>query len=78
MDVKIIERDSFDVVGLEISTSLVDGQFMSDVNALIEEALTSLVLDQITNRKHAEVVLGISSDLQDDGSYTFVLGAEVV
>ena len=36
------------------------------------------MLDQIPNRRHAEVVLGISSDLQDDGSYTFVLGAEVI
>ena len=25
---------------------------------------------------HAETVLGISSDLKDDGSYTFLLGAE--
>ena len=76
MDVKIVEKERAQVVGLEIETSLADGKFMSDVNALIEEALTSLVLDRIPNRKYPEIVLGISSDLQEDGSYTFMLAAE--
>jgi len=77
LEPEIIAKETFNVIGLEIKTSLVDGQFMTDVSNLIEEALSSLVLDEIPNRVHPEEVLGISSDLQEDGTYTFMLGAEV-
>ncbi len=77
MNPEIIDKDSFNVVGLEIKTSLVDGQFMEDVSNLIERALSSLVLDEVPNRVHPEEILGISLNLQGDGTYTFILGAEV-
>jgi AraC family transcriptional regulator len=77
MEPKIIKKDAFTVIGAGLKTTLSDETDFGEIPKFWEKVLRDGLIDMIPNKKHPDTVLGISMNIQPDGSFLYIIGAEV-
>lgn len=77
MEPKIITKESFPVIGIELKTTTRDGKNFVEIPRFWEEVLQQGSIDNIPYRKDSGIVLGICLDFKNDGAFSYIIGAEV-
>ncbi len=77
MEHRIIEKEPFTVIGVELKTTLSNEADFGEIPKFWGEVLQNGTLGNIPNKKVPDTVLGISMDFQSDGSFVYLIGAEV-
>jgi len=78
MEPEIVQSKEFTVVGLELKTTTEKGKNFREIPQFWHDVLTEGLMQSVPNKKHAESMLGICMDFQADGSFSYVIGVEVI
>ena len=70
--------ESFPIIGIELKTTTRDGRNFSEIPQFWEKVLDKGQIDKIPDRKSPDAVLGICMDFRPDGSFSYIIGAEVI
>lgn len=77
MEHKIITKESFPIIGIELKTTSRDGKNFVEIPQFWEKVLQRGQIDNIPNKKHPGTVLGICMDFETDGIFSYIIGTEV-
>ena len=77
MEAQIIEQPAFDIIGIELRTTTLDGNNFTEIPRFWQDVLAQDSIARIPDRKDANAVLGISIDMAADGSFSYIIGCEV-
>lgn len=78
MEPKFVKKDSFDVIGFEIKTTLKDNQNTKDIPEFWCKIMAGNLVDKIPNRKDEKESLGICIDFDcNDQSFSYLIASEV-
>ncbi len=78
MEYKIVSKDSFSIIGVELITTLSDEKDFGEIPSFWEKVLSDGLIDTIPNKKNHEAILGLSMNFKADGTFSYVIGAEVL
>jgi len=77
MKQKVITKESFPIIGIELKTTTHDGKNFVEIPQFWEKVMQQGQIDNIPNKKYPGTVLGICMDFQTDGSFSYIIGTEV-
>ena len=77
MEPKIITKDSFPIIGIELKTTTHKGKNFTEIPDFWDKILKQGQIHDIPNRKYPDTVLGICMDFNQDKSFSYIIGAEV-
>jgi predicted transcriptional regulator YdeE len=77
MKYKTIIKESFPIIGMELRTTTENGKNFDEIPIFWENVQKNSYLDQIPNKKYDGIVLGICMGFESDGSFSYIIGAEV-
>ncbi len=77
MERKIVSRESFPIIGIELKTTTRDGKNLVEIPQFWEKVMQQGQIDKIPNKKYPGTVLGICIDFQTDGVFSYITGTEV-
>lgn len=73
----IVSKESFPIIGIELRTTTRDGMNFIEISQFWEKVLKKGPIAKIPDRKSPDAILGICMDFESDGSFSYVIGAEV-
>lgn len=76
-NVKIVEKDGFDVLGYELRTTTRDKKNLVEIPEFWSELFESGKLEEIPNIANSDVYFGICTDCGADGAFSYIVGQEV-
>jgi AraC family transcriptional regulator len=74
---RIISKDAFYVIGVELKTTTQNGRNFEEIPAFWEKIIANGLLEKIPNKRDAYISLGICMDMKEDGSFLYIIGTEV-
>ena len=74
---KLIPRKAFQVIGVELNTTTQDETDFNEIPQFWNTVLQEERISCIPNKRYQGTVLGVSMDFDKDGSFTYIIGAEV-
>lgn len=77
MEPQIIEKESFNIIGFELRTSVKDGRNFREIPAFWGDVMKAGGQDRIPNRIDPGELLGICMDMEKDGSFSYLIAARV-
>ena len=77
MNPKMIKKESFTVIGVELKTTLSNETDFGEIPKFWENVIKDRLIEMIPNKKYPDTILGISMDFQPNGSFLYVIGVEV-
>ena len=77
MEPTFVANASFPIIGIELSTTTRDGLNFIEIPQFWEKVLGKGQIAKIPDRKSPDTILGICMDFESDGSFSYVIGAEV-
>ena len=77
MEPVIVSKQSFPIIGVELRTTTGEGRNFIEIPQFWEKILQKGSIAKIPDRKSPDVVLGICLDFESDGSFSYIIGAEV-
>ena len=77
MEPVIISKESFPIIGIELRTTKHDGMNFIEIPQFWEKVLERGQITKIPDRKSPDTILGICMDFKSDGSFSYIIGAEV-
>jgi len=78
MEATIISKDSFPIIGIELRTTTNKGANFIEIPQFWKNVLGKGQIDKIPDRKNPDTVLGICMDFEPDGSFSYIIGSEVM
>ncbi len=77
MEPQIIDKDAFAVIGIELRTTTKDGRNFAEIPRFWQQVMEQGQIDRIPDRQSPDAILGICMDFDADGSFSYIIGAEV-
>ena len=77
MKQRFVTKESFPIIGIELNTTTQDGKNFVEIPRFWEKVMQQGQIDSIPNKKYPGTVLGICLDFQKNGSFSYIIGAEV-
>ncbi len=77
MEPEIISKESFPIIGIELRTTTHDGINFTEIPQFWEKVLEKGQIAKIPDRKSPDTILGVCMDFGSDGSFSYIIGAEV-
>ena len=77
IDVKIVEKDGFDVLGYELRTTTKDDKNLLDIPEFWYKLMDEDKMDEIPNRADPDIYFGICADCGPEGSFSYIVAQEV-
>jgi len=77
MEHKILTKESFPIIGIELKTTTQNGKNLVEIPQFWDKVLQRRQIDNIPNKKYQRTVLGICMDFETDGRFSYVAGTEV-
>ncbi len=77
MEPTIKAKASFSIIGIELKTTTRDGLNFIEIPRFWQTVLKKGQIANIPDRKSPETILGICMDFASDGSFSYIIGAEV-
>lgn len=77
MEPQFIDKDVFLVAGFELRTTTRDGRNFAEIPRFWQQVMAQGQIDRIPDRKSPDAILGICMDFDADGSFSYIIGAEV-
>jgi len=77
MEPAIISKGSFPIIGIELRTTTRDGMNFTEIPQFWVKVLEKGQITKIPDRKSPDTILGICMDFESDGSFSYIIGAEV-
>lgn len=78
MEYKIVSKDSFSIIGVELITTLSDEKDFGEIPKFWEKVMSDGLIDTIPNKKFPDTILGVSMNFKADGAFSYVIGVEVL
>ncbi len=77
MEPKIIEKREFKAIGLELRTTTCESKNLHAIPEFWKRFLQEDMASKIPNRTRPNTLLGMCADCADDGSFSYIICAEV-
>ena len=77
MEPEIIAKDSFPVIGIELKTTTQDGRNFAEIPQFWQQVMKKGQIARIPDRKDPQSLLGICTDFESGGGFSYIIGAEV-
>jgi len=77
MEPAIVSKESFIIIGIELRTTTRDGMNFTEIPQFWEKVLEKKQIVEIPDRKSPDTILGICMDFESNGSFSYIIGAEV-
>ena len=77
MEYAIVSKESFPIIGIELKTTLHEGQNFIEIPRFWEKVLAEGQIDKIPDRKSQQTLLGICMDYETGGRFSYIIGSEV-
>ena len=78
MEPKIIIKEAFPIIGIELKTTTRGGKNFVEIPQFWENVLQQGQINNIPDKKHPDTVLGICMDFGTDGVFSYIIGTEVI
>ena len=76
MEYEIVTKESFSIIGIELKTTANEGRNFIEIPRFWDKVLSQGQVDDIPAKKYPGTHLGICMDLQTDGTFSYIIGAE--
>ncbi len=76
MEYEIVTKESFSIIGIELKTTANEGRNFIEISRFWDKVLSQGQVDDIPDKKYPGTLLGICMDLQTDGIFSYIIGAE--
>ncbi|MBU1024063.1 GyrI-like domain-containing protein [bacterium] len=78
MEPKIVSKSGFNIIGMELKTSIKEGRNFKEIPQFWEKVLQQDILSKIPNKSQEATSLGMCMDFkEEDGSFSYVIACEV-
>ncbi|HIJ64784.1 MAG TPA: AraC family transcriptional regulator [Candidatus Hydrogenedentes bacterium] len=77
MEPKIVNRDAFKVIGVELRTTICNGENVQAIPEFWDQFAQDGADRRIPNRVNHNALLGVCGDSDEDGSFSYIICAEV-
>ena len=77
MEPTVKAKESFHIIGIELKTTTHDGLNFIEIPQFWQTVLKQGQIANIPDRKSPDTILGICMDFASDGSFSYIIGAEV-
>lgn len=78
MEPKIVTKNGFSIIGMELKTTTKDGQNFKEIPQFWEKLLQQDILSRIPNKSQEATSLGMCVDFnKEDGSFSYIIACEV-
>ncbi|MGD9310629.1 MAG: GyrI-like domain-containing protein [Desulfosarcina sp.] len=77
MEPKIIYKEAFTIIGIELKTTTSDGRNFLEIPQFWEKVIREGLIDKIPDRKFEQTLLGICMDFEPNGEFSYLIAAEV-
>ena len=77
MEPRIIDKEAFDIIGIELRTTTREGRNFVEIPRFWQEVMTQDSISRIPDSKNPGEILGICMDYTEDGGFSYIIGAEI-
>ncbi|MDJ0782236.1 MAG: GyrI-like domain-containing protein [Desulfosarcinaceae bacterium] len=77
MQPKLVSKAAFTIIGIALETTTEGGKNYVEIPQFWQTVMAEGGIDRIPDRVHPDTVLGVCTDFQTDGRFSYIIGAEV-